>query len=371
MPRISAVLALSLATLWIPSAFAQMGPTDPTEFLSKYSVALGYTNIRANAPPGDCGCFDMNGGFLSADYKLKYWLSAAAEVNGGHAKNISPLGQDLTLLTYTAGPRVTFRKARVTPFVQALFGAAHGSDSYFPTETSYTTAATSFAFTAGGGVDYHLSHRLAIRPIEAQYMRTYLPNGTDNGQNHLLLNAGIVFKFGGQYAEPHAHYSKAEKAAIAASEAAPSPAPPPPAPAAVPQPVVAAEPAPVAVLAPQPEAVNDQAFHEHVKDAYFDYDSSALRPDAEQAITAAAVYLAAHPAVQVLVGGYSDERGTVDYNRALGERRAQAAREALITAGVAPERLHIVSYGKGDQVCTASDEGCWQLNRRAAFQMQP
>ena len=119
MRRISSTvaLALSLATLGIPSAFAQMGSTDPTQFLPRYSVALGYSNIRANAPPGECGCFDMNGGFLSADYRLKYWLSAAVEVNGGHVKDIMPLGQDLTLTTYAAGPRVTFREARVSPFV--------------------------------------------------------------------------------------------------------------------------------------------------------------------------------------------------------------------------------------------------------------
>lgn len=194
-----------LAILGGSSAQAQAGPTDPAAFVSRYTVALGYSNIRANAPPADCGCFDMNGGFASASYKLKYWLSAAAEVTGGHASNISPLGQDLTLTTYTAGPRITFRETRVVPFAQILFGAAHGSDSYFPTGTTYTTSATSFAFSTGGGVDYHLNHRIAIRPIEVQYLRTYFPNGANNGQNHLLLGAGIVFKFRGRFAEPHTH----------------------------------------------------------------------------------------------------------------------------------------------------------------------
>lgn len=372
MRRIHAVLALTIATLGVPSAFAQMGSTDPTEFLSRYSVALGYSNIRANAPPGDCGCFDMNGGFLSANYKLKYWLSAAVEVNGGHAKDISPLGQDLTLLTYTAGPRVTFREARVTPFVQALFGAAHGADSYFPTGTTYTTSATSFAFTAGGGVDYHLSHRLAVRPIEAQYLHTSFPNGTNNSQNHLVLGAGVVFKFGGQYAQPQAHYSKKEKAAIAASESGAAPAPPQPS-IATPQPEASLTPAPVSspIIDSKPAVVSSQEFHDHVKDAYFDYDSSALRPDAQQAIAEAAAYLAKHPQMQVLVGGFSDERGTSEYNLELGERRAEAARQALIAAGVAMDRLRVVSYGKGTQVCTVADEACWQQNRRAAFQMQP
>lgn len=194
-----------LAILGLPSAQAQAGPTDPAPFVSRYTVALGYSNIRANAPPADCGCFDMNGGFASASYNLKYWLSAAAEVNGGHANNISSLGQNLTLTTYTAGPRITFRETRAVPFAQILFGAAHGSDSYFPTGSTSTTSATSFAFSTGGGVDFHLNHRFAIRPIEAQYLRTYLPNGTNNGQNHLLLGAGIVLQLRGRYAEPHTH----------------------------------------------------------------------------------------------------------------------------------------------------------------------
>lgn len=191
-----------LVILGGPPAQAQANPTDPASFVSRYTVALGYSNIRANAPPADCGCFDMNGGFASASYKLKYWLSAAAEVNGGHASNISPLGQDLTLTTYTVGPRITFRETRTVPFAQILFGAAHGSDSYFPTGTTYTTSATSFAFSTGGGVDIHLNHRFAIRPIEAQYLHTGFPNGTTNAQNHLLLGAGIVFKFHGQFAQP-------------------------------------------------------------------------------------------------------------------------------------------------------------------------
>lgn len=88
---------------------AQAGPQDPTNFLPRYSLALGYNNIRANAPPANCGCFNMDGGSASGSYAFNYWLNAAAEATGGHAKDIGSLGQNLTLTTYTAGPQVTFR----------------------------------------------------------------------------------------------------------------------------------------------------------------------------------------------------------------------------------------------------------------------
>ncbi|RXH56571.1 OmpA family protein [Granulicella sibirica] len=111
----------------------------------------------------------------------------------------------------------------------------------------------------------------------------------------------------------------------------------------------------------------DAAFHQNVQDAFFDYDSYELRPDAVTASAHAASYLTSHPAIRVLVAGYSDERGSAEYNLALGENRANAARTALINAGVSASRIRIVSYGKEKQFCTESDESCWQQNRRAQF----
>ena len=139
----------------------------------------------------------MNGAFAGIDFHLKPWLALTAEATGGHANNISNLGQDLTLITFAAGPRLQYHYHRFVPFGQALFGAAHGSDSYFPTGSTYSTTATSFAYTAGGGLDINLTHHIAIRPLEVQLLHTSLPNGTTNVQRHLLTGAGIVIKFGG------------------------------------------------------------------------------------------------------------------------------------------------------------------------------
>jgi peptidoglycan-associated lipoprotein len=112
---------------------------------------------------------------------------------------------------------------------------------------------------------------------------------------------------------------------------------------------------------------SEAAFHQNVQDVFFDYDSFDLRPDAQAAAVNAARYLAAHPAIKVLIGGYCDDRGSAEYNITLGENRANAARTALVSAGVPASKLRVVSYGKERQFCSEENETCWQENRRAQF----
>ncbi len=114
-------------------------------------------------------------------------------------------------------------------------------------------------------------------------------------------------------------------------------------------------------------AVTESAFHAAVKDVFFDYDSFELRPDAAANATEAAAYLKAHAGVKIVITGYCDERGSAEYNLALGENRANAAKSALINAGVAPGRIRSFSVGKEKQFCTEANEACWQENRRAQF----
>ena len=117
------------------------------------------------------------------------------------------------------------------------------------------------------------------------------------------------------------------------------------------------------------EMGSDAVFHTNVQDVYFDYDSYALRPEGETAATKAAVYLVSHPAIKIVVGGYCDDRGSAEYNLALGENRANSAKTALVTAGVSANRIRVVSYGKEKQFCTDETESCWQQNRRAQFSL--
>ncbi len=115
------------------------------------------------------------------------------------------------------------------------------------------------------------------------------------------------------------------------------------------------------------EQMDDAAFHSNVQDIFFDYDSYDINGPSQTIITKDAAFLASHPRLRILIGGYCDERGSTEYNLALGENRANAAKQALITAGVNADRIRTVSYGKEKQFCTEHDESCYQQNRRAGF----
>lgn len=117
------------------------------------------------------------------------------------------------------------------------------------------------------------------------------------------------------------------------------------------------------------ENIDEQTFEQNVKPAFFDYDSYDIRPDAQTTLAQDAGYLAAHPTLKVVIGGYCDDRGSAEYNLALGENRANAAKQALVNGGIAPDRIRTVSYGKEKQFCTENNEACWQQNRRAGFSL--
>jgi peptidoglycan-associated lipoprotein len=126
-----------------------------------------------------------------------------------------------------------------------------------------------------------------------------------------------------------------------------------------------------AAAAPPPvgEIMNEQIFEQNVKPAFFDYDSYEIRPDAQTVLAQDASFLAAHPTLKIVIGGYCDDRGSAEYNLALGENRANAAKQALVNGGVSPDRVRTVSYGKEKQFCTQANEACWQQNRRAGFSL--
>ena len=112
---------------------------------------------------------------------------------------------------------------------------------------------------------------------------------------------------------------------------------------------------------------SDAVFHAKVQDIFFGYDSFDLSPEAAANITSAAAFLSAHPAIKVLIGGYCDDRGSAEYNITLSENRANAAKTALVSAGVPASRIRVVGYGKEKQFCSDENESCWQQNRRDQF----
>lgn len=97
----------------------------------------------------------------------------------------------------------------------------------------------------------------------------------------------------------------------------------------------------------------------------FDYDSSALSSDAKSTLAAQAAFLKKNPAIRITVEGHCDERGTREYNLALGERRASAARDYLVAQGVDAARIRTISYGKERPAVIGSNETAWAQNRRS------
>lgn len=126
---------------------------------------------------------------------------------------------------------------------------------------------------------------------------------------------------------------------------------------------------PPAVVVPPPSMTAEEEFKANVLDIFYDYDTYTIRGDAQATLSKDASYLVSHPDVKFVIGGYCDERGSNEYNLALGQNRAEAAKNALVTAGVAASRIRVVSYGKEKPFCSESTEACWQQNRRAGFAM--
>jgi peptidoglycan-associated lipoprotein len=180
--------------------------------------------------------------------------------------------------------------------------------------------------------------------------------------------ATVIFLF-----VPLLSVSCGRRAAPVAQATPPSPvveeAPPAPPPA-----VASPEPASAAADVPLTEdelfarkTLEELNAERPLGDALFDYDQFTLRPDARIVVQANAEWLRRWASTRVTVEGHGDARGTSEYNLALAERRANAAREYLVTLGIDAERLLVVSKGEESPVCFEEHEACWQQNRRAHF----
>lgn len=155
--------------------------------------------------------------------------------------------------------------------------------------------------------------------------------------------------------------------------ASPAPAPVAPEPPKAEQPIAAApEPAPAPAPAePARPAPAEFTGIAEVQPIHFDFDKSEIRPNDAELLEANAEWLKENEEALVLIEGHTDERGTPEYNLALGERRAKAARDYLIAHGVVPDRISIVSFGTERPICSEGTESCWSENRRAMFLVKP
>ncbi len=132
---------------------------------------------------------------------------------------------------------------------------------------------------------------------------------------------------------------------------------------------VSSPPPPPPPTSTGPRLSSSDLLQQQSQDAFFDYDKSDIRSDARESLTRDAALLkqifAQDPNFSVVVEGHCDERGSAEYNLALGDRRASSAKDLLVQLGVPADRLKTISYGKERPQCTEANEECWQKNRRA------
>jgi hypothetical protein len=159
-------------------------------------VAITYVAERAKIASIDCGCFWLQGGSGDLAITFSHGLGVAANLTGVHAANVAP-GIDLDKVLFAMGPRYTYDRGRWALFGEALFGGAHAFNTIFPSSTGVVGGASSYAMMFGGGLDFQAARHIRLRALEADYVRSTLPNNANNTQNDLRLAAGLSFHFNG------------------------------------------------------------------------------------------------------------------------------------------------------------------------------
>lgn len=166
--------------------------------------------------------------------------------------------------------------------------------------------------------------------------------------------------------------------AAACGKKAPEPAPAPPPPAAPAAPPAPPAPPPPATPPPAPKPLTEEEIfakksleelnaERPLGDVFFDLDESTIRDDARGPLQKNAEWLKRWTSTSIMVEGHADERGSAEYNLALGDRRANAVRSYLVSLGIPENRITVTSKGKESPFCTESGEDCWQQNRRGHF----
>lgn len=190
------LFAFLIATLAVPvSLFAQA----PAEVPQRSEVAVDYSYVHSNAPPGGCGCFSIHGGSVTYAQPFRSGrIAFVFDATTGQSTGVSSSNELVTLMTFTGGVRYRpVMHSRWKPFGEVLVGVSHAAGSLVnaPNPAS-SDAALVFASNIGGGVDRRISEHWSLRVVEADYLLTTFNNGDNDHQNNLRLSTGAVYRFG-------------------------------------------------------------------------------------------------------------------------------------------------------------------------------
>lgn len=187
--------ALLIVLLALPIAlFGQAMPAGRGDSdLTRFEAGGNYNLFRANAPPGQCGCFFMNGGSGTFLMNITPAWSALADIAVAKASHLNNTSQDLLVINYLFGPRYSYRNSsRWTPYAEILFGGSKADVNY-----RFDINRQSFGVLGGGGVTTMIKPRWGLTVIEVDYVYTRIPNATNNTQNNIRIATGVTYHFGG------------------------------------------------------------------------------------------------------------------------------------------------------------------------------
>jgi peptidoglycan-associated lipoprotein len=258
---------------------------------------------------------------------------------------------------------------RQSQFIVGL-GGVRTTYRYEPSGVAVNNDDYTYGYGVSGlaGLRLGVANRVALRLDGiVDYMPSYDPDAdlsftTSSRSINIHARAGLSFLIGGARPEPMCTYVGLESIPASSSNCvAPLPPPPPPAVCQYDASITATDPR---CMAPMLAVVDSSAITAPI---YFDFDRSTIRPDAAATLDRKIPWLQANPGMRIRIEGNADERGSDEYNLALGQRRAGAAKRYLTERGIAASRFDLVSHGEERPVCTEHNEACWQQNRRDDF----
>ena len=158
----------------------------------RLEFGANYNYFHANAPPGQCGCFSLNGGSGTILMNLTPTWAAIADIAVAHANQVDGTSQNITIVNYLFGARYTRRNSsRFTPYGEAMFGGAKEDVNF-----QFTINRNSFGVLAGGGVTTRLKRKFGLTLGEVDWIYTRIPNAKNNRQNDLRIVTGVTYHLG-------------------------------------------------------------------------------------------------------------------------------------------------------------------------------
>jgi peptidoglycan-associated lipoprotein len=191
--RRTLLLILLLACPWaLHGQAVPMGGGEGSN-ISRLEVGANYNFVHANAPPGQCGCFNLNGGSATFLVNITPRWSALGDIAVAHASQVNGTAQEIMIINYFFGPRYTYRNhSRWVPYGEILLGGAKEDVNF-----QFTINRQSLGFLGGGGVSTRIKRKWGLNAVEVDYVHTRIPNAKNNSQNNFRIVTGVTYHFGG------------------------------------------------------------------------------------------------------------------------------------------------------------------------------